>query len=97
VAKTGMWDSWQQTVSRGRIALLRNSFAYGMLAKTGAGLLGSYRLLKPSMMPVELDLRISVPLFLLALTERLTGARSAGEWARFTLSMPRCSWKPPPS
>jgi hypothetical protein len=44
-----------------------------MLTKTGAGigLLGSYTLLEPCMMPVEIDLRISVPLFLLALTERL--------------------------
>jgi DNA-binding transcriptional LysR family regulator len=74
LAKTGLWDSWQQTVSRGRIAhYCDNSFAYGMLTKTGAGigLLGSYTLLEPCMMPVEIDLRISVPLFLLALTERL--------------------------
>jgi DNA-binding transcriptional LysR family regulator len=74
LAKTGMWDSWQRTVARGRIAhYCDNSFAYGMLTKTGAGigLLGSYTLLEPCMMPVELDLRISVPLFLLALTERL--------------------------
>lgn len=74
LAKTGMWDSWQQTASRGRIAhYCDNSFAYGMLTKTGAGigLLGSYTLMEPCMMPVEIDLRISVPLFLLALTERL--------------------------
>jgi DNA-binding transcriptional LysR family regulator len=74
LAKTGMWDGWQRTVSRGRIAhYCDNSFAYGMLTKTGAGigLLGSYTLLEPCMMPVELDLRISVPLFLLALTDRL--------------------------
>ncbi|MEA2818270.1 MAG: hypothetical protein QOJ86_274 [Bradyrhizobium sp.] len=74
LARTGLWDSWQRTVSRGRIAhYCDNSFAYGMLAKAGAGigLLGSYTLLEPCMMPVEIDLRISVPLFLLALTERL--------------------------
>jgi DNA-binding transcriptional LysR family regulator len=74
MARTGLWDSWQQTVSRGRIAhYCDNSFAYGMLAKTGAGigLLGSYTLLEPCMMPVEIGLKISLPLFLLALTERL--------------------------
>jgi DNA-binding transcriptional LysR family regulator len=74
LARTGLWDSWQRTVSRGRIAhYCDNSFAYGMLTKAGAGigLLGSYTLLEPCMMPVEIDLRISVPLFLLALTERL--------------------------
>jgi len=43
-------DSWQQTVSRGRIAhYCDNSIAYGMLAKTGQGigLLGSFTLIEP--------------------------------------------------
>ena len=74
LAKTGMWDSWQQTVARGRIAhYCDNSFAYGLLTKSGQGigLLGSYTLIEPCVMPVEIGVRISVPLFLLALTERL--------------------------
>jgi DNA-binding transcriptional LysR family regulator len=73
-ARTGLWDSWQQTVSRGRIAhYCDNSIAYGMLAKTGQGigLLGSFTLIEPCLVPLEIGVRISVPFFLLALTERL--------------------------
>jgi len=75
LAKTGLWDSWQQAVARGRIAhYCDNSFAYGMLVKSGhgIGLLGSYTLLEPCVVPLEIGVRISVPLFLLALTERLS-------------------------
>ncbi|MBU6462606.1 MAG: LysR family transcriptional regulator [Bradyrhizobium sp.] len=74
LARTGLWDSWQQTASRGRIAHhCDDSFAYGMLVKAGhgIGLLGSYTLVEPCFVPLEIGLRISVPLFLLALTERL--------------------------
>jgi DNA-binding transcriptional LysR family regulator len=74
MAKTGMWDSWQQTAARGRIAhYCDNPFAYGMMVKAGLGigLLGSYTVIEPSAVPLEIGLRVSVPLFLLALTDRL--------------------------
>jgi len=74
LAKTGLWDGWQQAAARGRIAhYVDNSFAYGMLVKAGhgIGLLGSYTVVEPCIVPLELDLRISVPLYLIALTERL--------------------------
>jgi DNA-binding transcriptional LysR family regulator len=74
MARTGMWDSWQQAVARGRIThYCDNSIAYGMLAKTaqGIGLLNSATLIDPCLVPVEIGVRVSVPLFLLALTERL--------------------------
>lgn len=74
LAKTGLWDGWQNAVARGRaVHYCDNSVAYGMMVKAGLGIgmLGSYTLLEPCMMPVEIDLRISVPLFLLALTQRL--------------------------
>jgi DNA-binding transcriptional LysR family regulator len=74
LAKTGMWDSWQQVAASGRIAhYCDNSFAYGMLVKSGQGigLLGSYVLVEPCFVPLEIGLRISIPLFLVALTERL--------------------------
>ena len=50
-----------------------NSFAYGMLVKAGQGIgmLGSYTLVEPCFVPLEIDLRISVPLYLIALTDRL--------------------------
>lgn len=73
-ARTGMWDPWQQIVSRGRVAhYCDNSFVYGMLVKAGLGigLVGSYGVLEPAAVPLEVGVRISVPIFLLALTERL--------------------------
>jgi DNA-binding transcriptional LysR family regulator len=74
LAKTGLWDGWQQAVSRGRIVhYCDNSFAYGMLVKAGVGIgmLGSYTTVEPCAVPLEIDLKISVPLYLIALTERL--------------------------
>jgi DNA-binding transcriptional LysR family regulator len=74
MARTGLWDGWQHAVARGRIAhYCDNSIAYGMLAKTaqGVGLLSSFTLIDPCLVPVEIGVRISVPLYLLALTERL--------------------------
>ena len=74
LARTGLWDGWQQTVARGRIVhYCDNSFAYGMLVKAGQGigLVGSYTLVEPCAVPLEIDLRISVPLYLIASTDRL--------------------------
>jgi DNA-binding transcriptional LysR family regulator len=85
LAKTGLWDGWQQAVARGRIAhYCDNSFAYGMLVKSGQGIgmLGSYTLVEPCFVPLEIDLRISVPLYLIALTDRLNArpVRLAFDW-----------------
>jgi DNA-binding transcriptional LysR family regulator len=74
LARTGMWDDWQHAVARGRIAHYGdNSFTYGMLVKAGhgIGLLGSYTLAEPCIVPLEMRFRISVPLYLIALAERL--------------------------
>lgn len=74
LAKTGLWDGWQQAAARGRIVhYCDNSFGYGMMVKAGLGIgmLGTYTLVEPSAVPLEIGLRISVPLYLIALTERL--------------------------
>jgi DNA-binding transcriptional LysR family regulator len=74
VTRTGMWDGWQQLIARGRIAhYCDNSFAYGMLVKAGQGigLLASYVLAEPCFVPLEIDLRIPVPLYVIALADRL--------------------------
>ena len=44
-----------------------------MLVKAGhgIGLLGSFTLMEPCFVPLEIDVRIAVPLFLVAVTERL--------------------------
>src|SRR5450756_1769773 len=58
LARTGLWDGWQQAVARGRIAhYCDNSFAYGMLVKAGQGIgmLGSYTLAEPCFVPLEID------------------------------------------
>ena len=85
LAKTGLWDSWQRAASRGRIAhYCDNSVAYGMLVKSGngIGLLGNYTLVEPSMVPLDIGVRISVPLYLVALSERLNAlpVRLVFEW-----------------
>lgn len=74
LARTGLWDGWQRAVARGRIVhYCDNSFAYGMLVKAGLGIgmLGSYSMVEPCAVPLEIDLKISVPIYLIALTERL--------------------------
>src|SRR5438270_4344002 len=80
LAKTGLWDGWQQAVARGRIVHhCDNSFAYGMLVKAGLGIgmLGSYSLVEPCAVRLEIGLRISMPLSPMALSKRLN-ARPVG-------------------
>jgi DNA-binding transcriptional LysR family regulator len=84
-AKSGLWDDWQQAAGRGRIVhFCDNSFAYGMLVKAGLGigLLGSYTVMEPAAVPLELGVRISVPMFALVLTDRLNSrpVRVAFDW-----------------
>jgi DNA-binding transcriptional LysR family regulator len=85
LAKTGLWDGWQQAVARGRIShYCDNSFAYGMLVKAGQGIgmLGSYAVMEPAAVPLELNLRVSVPLYAIGLTERLQArpVRAVFDW-----------------
>jgi DNA-binding transcriptional LysR family regulator len=73
-AKKGLWNGWNTAVGQGRIVhSCDNSMAYGMLVKAGLGigLLGSYTVLEPDAVPLDLDVKVSLPLYALALTERL--------------------------
>ncbi len=84
-AKTGLWDDWNHVAATGRIAhYCDNPLAYGLLVKAGAGvgLLGTYAILEPSIVPLELMQPISVRLYAVALTERLNSrpVRAAFEW-----------------
>lgn len=68
------WDSWHALMARGVIAHSSdNSCSYSLMAKAGLGiaLLGSYALADPEAIPLELGLHIRLPLYALALTERL--------------------------
>jgi DNA-binding transcriptional LysR family regulator len=72
--KTRLWEAWNHVVSQGRVVhACDNSMAYGMLVKAGLGigLLGSYVVLEPNAVPLSLDVKIDIPLYALALTERL--------------------------
>jgi DNA-binding transcriptional LysR family regulator len=73
-AKTGLWDDWISLCERGRIRhYCDHPFAYGMLVKNGLGigLLASYVVLDPASIPLSLDVHVSVPMFLVAIGERL--------------------------
>jgi DNA-binding transcriptional LysR family regulator len=73
-ARTGLWDSWLAALSRGRVAHHCDSMmSYAMMVKVGhgIGLLGSYSVIEPCAVPLDIGVRVSVPLFLIALTERL--------------------------
>jgi DNA-binding transcriptional LysR family regulator len=72
---TGIWDAWHNALLQGVVAhCCDNSFAYALLVKSGlgVGLLGTYTLSDPSAVPLDLDVHIKVPLYILAQTERLT-------------------------
>jgi DNA-binding transcriptional LysR family regulator len=85
LGKTGMWDSWNAAVSRGTVShFCDNSFSYAMLAKSGLGiaLLGSYIVMDPLAIPVDIDVKVKVPLYGLVLTERLNSqaVRMTFDW-----------------
>jgi DNA-binding transcriptional LysR family regulator len=72
--KTPVWADWQRACARGRIAhLCDDTFAYGLLAKLGLGiaLLGTYVISEPVAVPLDLGFTTSLPLYGLALAERL--------------------------
>jgi DNA-binding transcriptional LysR family regulator len=73
-SQTSIWEEWRTAVSRGKIAhYCDNSFAYGLLVKSGLGigLLGNYTLTDPAAIPLELDVHVTLPIHILAQSERL--------------------------
>jgi DNA-binding transcriptional LysR family regulator len=72
--RSQMWQPWVELVAKGKVGhLAENSFSYGMLVKSGLGigLLGNYTLLEPNAIPLELGVHIEVPLYIVAIKERL--------------------------
>lgn len=97
--KSAIWASWRQAVERGELAHdCDNSFAYGLLVKSGlgVGLLASYALADPTLVPLELGVHITLPIHLLALTERLQSrpVRLVFDWLSEVLS-PNSPWFAP--
>jgi DNA-binding transcriptional LysR family regulator len=73
-ARGGTWRAWRELVQQGRVAHFCDaSITYGMMVKAGLGigLLGNYTLLEPMALPLDLGVLISLPLYALALSERL--------------------------
>jgi DNA-binding transcriptional LysR family regulator len=72
--RAALWQPWTELVNKGKIAhFAENSFSYGMLVKSGLGigLLGNYALMEPLAIPLELDVHIEVPLYIIAINDRL--------------------------
>jgi DNA-binding transcriptional LysR family regulator len=72
--KEHYWDAWHALMARGVIAHSSdNSCSYALMAKAGLGiaLLGSFALADPDAIPLELGVHIRLPMYALALTERM--------------------------
>lgn len=96
-ANTGVWDAWHHIATRGYTThYCDNSFAYGMLVKAGLGigLLGNFTVREPTLTPLpQLQVAISVPMYMVALTERLRSrpVRLVYDWLTDLLG-PRNPW-----
>jgi DNA-binding transcriptional LysR family regulator len=74
------WDAWQSLALRGKTThSCDTSVTYGMMVKAGLGigLLPSYVVCDPSFVPLELGVCVDVPLYAVALRERVK-ARAVG-------------------
>jgi DNA-binding transcriptional LysR family regulator len=73
-SKVEVWSPWRHLVEQGTVSYRCDApITYGMMVKAGLGigLLGSFNVLEPSFVPLDLGGAIAIPLFLTALTERL--------------------------
>jgi DNA-binding transcriptional LysR family regulator len=69
-----VWHSWQALCAKARVThFCDNSFAYAMIVRQslGIGLLGSYTLREKSAVPLHLGVHAMLPIYAVALTERL--------------------------
>lgn len=70
-----VWRDWQAACAKGRVShFCDNPFAYGMMVKQGMGigLLGSYLTGERSSVPLDIGIHAPVPMYAIALAERLT-------------------------
>jgi DNA-binding transcriptional LysR family regulator len=75
-ARTGPWEHWHALKEQGVATYYCDpSISYGMMVKAGLGigLLGNYNLIEPKARLLDLDLKISLRLHVVALKERLEG------------------------
>ncbi len=95
-ARTGLWDDWIQLCEQGTIAhCCDHPFTYAMLVKSGlgVGLLASYTVLDKSAVPLNLNLHVAVPMFIVAVAERLQSrpVRLVFDWLSSSLG-PENPW-----
>lgn len=86
-----IWRPWRRAAERGHVAALcDNSFAYGLMVKQGIGigLLGTFTLGDPDAVPVDIDVHVRLPLFLLVSRERSQAkpVRAVLEWLKQVFS-----------
>jgi DNA-binding transcriptional LysR family regulator len=73
-AITGLWTPWHDLTKRGKVThFADNSFSYALLVRAGLGIgfLGTYTLCDPTSLALDLGVHVAVPMYLLALRERL--------------------------
>lgn len=69
-----VWADWLDLVAKGRVShYCEDTFVYGIMVKLdlGIGLLGTYTAVEPEAVPLDLDVLVSLPLYAVALSERL--------------------------
>ncbi|MCB1476475.1 MAG: LysR family transcriptional regulator [Rhodobiaceae bacterium] len=98
-ARTGLWEDWLKVCNKGRVRYSSDSmFSYSMLVKSGLGigLLGSYTCIEPSAIPLDLDVHVRVPIYGVALTQRLENpaVRAMFDWLCETFA-PENPWFAP--
>ena len=79
------WERWSNVVDAGRVAhYCDNSFVYAKMVKAGLGigLLGNYALVEPSALTPELDVHISLRMYVAVVSKRLSSrpVRATHEW-----------------
>lgn len=95
----GLWDDWHALMAQGTISHSSdNAVCYAMLVRSGLGigLVGTYALCDPEAVPLELGVHIRLPIYVHALTERLSAKpiRLVYDWISEVLS-PSISWFAP--
>ena len=98
-SNNGVWEQWRAAITQGTIShYCDNSFGYGLLVKSGLGigLLGTFTLADPDFVPLELGVHVAVPIFILAMSERLSSkpVRLVHDWL-VTIFGPANPWFAP--
>jgi DNA-binding transcriptional LysR family regulator len=84
-ARTGLWDPWLDLCAKGLVMhQSENPISYAMLVKAGygIGLLANYTMIDRLAVPLDLGAQISVPIFVVAIAERLRSrpVRAVFDW-----------------